>query len=234
MEKKEKIILELEQIFKENANKEFAISMKAYMRDKFDLFGIKMGDRRQLTKEIFLQVKSLPKADLIELSKELYCKEEREFHHMAVEFLEKNLKAKNLEVGDIELFEWLIITNSWWDTVDVVAPRLVRLYFETFPEERDKRINDWLGSGTKWLIRSAILFQLKSKEKTDLDFLFSIILSCCHTDEFFINKAIGWILRENSKRIPLEIEAFVEENRDKLDSLSIHEALRIILKKRSS
>ena len=88
--------------------------------------------------------------------------------------------------------------------------------------------DEWIGSGNLWLIRSAILFQLKYKEGTDLDFLFSLILRTCSSSEFFINKAIGWVLRENSRRVPNEIRNFVHVNREKLAPLSIKEGLRLI------
>ena len=138
------------------------------------------------------------------------------------------MKEKDMEVEDIVLFEWLIRQHSWWDTVDVIAPRLMGRYFLKFPNERERKVEEWLASGNKWLIRSAILFQLKYRDKVDLDFLFSIIKRACGTKEFFINKAIGWILRENSKSRPNEIKEFIEDNRDKLAPLSIKEGLRLM------
>ncbi|MBN4072427.1 DNA alkylation repair protein [Crocinitomix catalasitica] len=223
------LISRLDKTFLKHKNGEFAQQMSDYMRGKFSFYGIKMDFRREICKEFFNAAKQLGRDDLLYLSKTLYQRVEREYHHNAVEILDKFLKAQMIEKKDIKFFEWLVCTNSWWDTVDVVAPRLMRLYFDVLPEEKDKKVNEWFSSDNIWLIRSAILIHLKQKEKTDMDFLFSVILRASSTDEFFINKAIGWILRENSKRIPDEIAAFVKKNESKLHPLAIREGMRIVL-----
>ena len=61
----------------------------------------------------------------------------------------------------------------------------------------------WMESDNIWLNRISIIFQLKYKEKTDTKFLEKAILTNANTDEFFINKAIGWALREYSKQIKI-------------------------------
>lgn len=229
MNKVDVLIQEVEAIFRDYGNAEFAESMHNYVRQQFDFYGIKMTPRRIMLKSFFAQTKQLSHDDLLELAKKMYERSEREFHHTAIEVLDKQLKPKDLIESDIQFFEWLIGQHSWWDTIDVIAPRLVRDYFYAFPHQRDKIVDRWLTSGDRWLVRSAILFQLKMKEDVDFPYLFEVIKRATGTSEFFINKAIGWILREHGKRHPDRIREFIRANEEILHPLSIREGMRKLL-----
>jgi 3-methyladenine DNA glycosylase AlkD len=85
----------------------------------------------------------------------------------------KNLKNNYIKV-DIILIEKLIITNSWWDSVDVTAKFILGDYLLEFPSETGAVISRFSNSKNMWLNRSVILFQLGYKEKTNFDLLKSI------------------------------------------------------------
>jgi len=221
--------------FKNNQNKEDALKMKAYMKNKFEFFGIKSPLRKQITKPFFLQSRDLTKTELKALVKELWQQPQRELHYFAQELafykLRTTKKETRLSVNDIEFLEFLATHNSWWDSIDFIAAKLMGAYFIEFPEQRIKYINKWLASSNKWLIRCALLFQLKYKNQTDIELLYKTILQCVGTKEFFINKAIGWVLRENSKRLPEEIKAFITFHDHLLSNLSKKEGLKYLIKK---
>ena len=223
-----KEVQELLSDYRDHSDASNAAVMTAYLKDRFSHFGIKTDRRRELCKPFFESGKNWDRKKVVEVARHLYTCPQRECHHAAVELLEKRLKPNELVPADIEQFEWFIVNNSWWDTVDFVAYKLCGPWFTKFPDERRRMVDRWFKSQNFWLIRSAILFQLKYKDKTDLDFLFEIILFCQGAKEFFINKAIGWMLRENSKRIPNEIGTFVRKNEGKLAPLAVREAMRII------
>ena len=122
----------------------------------------------------------------------------------------------------------MIINKPWWDTIDFLAPKILGEYFKLFPEEIDKNIQKWISSNNIWLQRSSILFQLKYKETLNTQLLTKIILPLSNTKEFFINKSIGWILREYSKTNKDWVLDFIEKH--KLSNLSIREALKHINK----
>lgn len=218
----------LQSEFESHANPKIAAEQKAYLRNQFEFFGIKTTHRRELYKP-FLTKEFLPKkTQLSEIVKTLWQKPQREYHYFAQELA---FKYKNeLEKEDLELFEFMVLTNSWWDTVDFIAPKLIHQYFKSFPNERDFYIKKWLDSNNIWLQRSAILFQLKDKEKLDTDLLTFVIdfltSSKTSSKEFFINKAIGWILREYSKTNPKWVLDFVKNNELELSNLSKREALK--------
>ena len=219
------VIHTLQEVFEENRNPEIAAGQKAYMRNQFEFLGIKTPLRKALQKP-FLRKDSLPpKNELHKIVKTLWKKPEREYQYFAQELVQKYMTQ--LEKKDILLFEFMITHKSWWDTVDAIATKPTGAYFKTFPEERDARIAKWIASDNLWLQRTAILFQLNYKEELDTDFLSYVINALIPSDEFFINKAIGWILRQYSKTHPQWVLDFAE--RTPLSPLSQREGLRLIL-----
>ncbi len=210
--------------FKLNANNNIAIEQSAYMRHQFKFFGIKTTQRRAL-QHAFLAKDMLPtKNELTTMVKELWKQPQRECQYFAQELAFKY--TNQFEKSDIELYEYMVVNQSWCDTVDFIATKLMGAYFKKFPEQRAIYVKKWLTSGNVWLQRCAILFQLKYKEETDTTLLSDTINILLGSKEFFINKAIGWILREYSKTNPEWVIAFTEKTA--LNSLSKKEALRLM------
>ena len=181
----------IEEHLKKYENKEEARKIKAYARNKFEYFGL----RAPVMKEAFKQfVRENGVWDMNdELLKELYKREYREVQMFALYLMDQK---KEWRENDIQLLECAISTKSWWDTVDHLAIQHLGKYMKQCPEKRDEITDRWLNRGNIWLIRSLILFQNKYKKETDAEYLFRLILSIKPTNEFFINKAIGWALRE--------------------------------------
>ncbi|MBF8436360.1 DNA alkylation repair protein [Halanaerobiaceae bacterium Z-7014] len=209
------------------ANPEDAIHQKSYMRDKFEFFGIKANSRRKATREFMRKERRPDYNELDNVVKKLWKLPEREYQYFAQELVEKCLQDFDREI--IELFEYMVVNKSWWDTVDLIAKKLIGSYFIKFPEEKENYLDKWITSENIWLQRSALLFQLGYKEKTDVDLLFDIIMHLKAIDEFFIQKAIGWSLREYSKVDAKVIREFVKNN--DLSSLATREALKSIKNK---
>ena len=219
-------ILSLKKVFGDHADPVTAAGQKSYMKERFAFFGIKTPLRRKIQKP-FLEKDSLPpKEELPGIVKSLWSEEQREFQYFAQELAAKY--CRQLEEKDIGLYEYMITHKSWWDTVDFIAVRLVGNYLRYFPVRRDRLTGKWLASGDIWLQRTALLYQLKYKEDLDKVFLANTIRSLLGSEEFFINKAIGWILREYSKTDPVWVAGFVAET--PLDKLSRKEAIRLLEK----
>ena len=201
-----------------------ARAQEAYMRNRFAFHGVKTVRRRELQKE-FLKTENLPpKERLEEIVKCLWEKPEREYQYFAQELLFRY--RKELETADISLLEYMITTKSWWDTVDFLAAKLVGAYLQEYPQLRREYVEKWLKSGDLWLQRTAVLFQLKYKKETDAALLASTIRWLLGSKEFFINKAIGWALREYSKTDPMWVVEFAGNT--ELSRLSRVEGLRLI------
>ena len=210
-------------VFKEYENKENALAMKKYMKDNFEYLGLKSPIRKELQKEF---LKGLDKNSKIDknLAYKLWDKPYREYQYLAIDYLVK--KKKQFEKDDILFIKNLIITKSWWDSVDIIASHLLGEICKAYPALINEYILSWSKDENIWLRRSAILYQLKYKENLDTNILEIIIRDNKEDDEFFIRKAIGWILREYSKINKKWVSDFIKEN--KLSNLSIKEASKYL------
>lgn len=216
----------LEKEFQANANAENAAAMKKYMRGQYDYYGIKTPERKAIEKAFYQNNPLPPKAEMEPLIFEAWNKPQREWVHMGMAFIEKY--KKHWSESDVEVIEKLIISKSWWDSVDILCIRIGGTFFKKHPELIESKTKAWIDSDNIWLNRSAILFQLKYKEQTDWQRLQSYILQKSDSTEFFIQKAIGWALREYSKRFPEKVIAFIEANENQLAALSKREGLKWI------
>ena len=216
---------ELEAHFRKESNRELAVPMENYMKNNFSFLGIKTEKRRAIFKSIYEQNKAEIKSNFRTIAWELFQMKEREFHQVAIDLLVKEYK-KNFVIEDIKLIEKLIITNLWWDSVDTIAKYLLGGYLQQFPLETLKVIERFSNSKNMWLNRSAILFQLSYKEKTNFEILISECEKHKHSNEFFIQKAIGWALRDYSRFNPTGVKGYV--NSTNLKPLSSREALRLL------
>lgn len=218
-------IKELEIAFKENSSPELAIPMENYMKNHFPFYGIKTDKRRLIFKTIWQNYQDEVKQNSREIALQLFAFKEREMHYCGIEILIKNLK-KNYKLEDIQLIEKILTTNSWWDTVDTSAKYILGEYLIEFPNETTKVIQRFSDSADMWLNRSAILFQLSYKQKTNAEILFHECVKHAHSKEFFIQKSIGWALREYGRFFPNEVKEFVKKTT--LKPLSTKEALKNI------
>ena len=212
---------ELYDIFKLHQNETNRPSMESYMKNHFHFLGIKTPERRQLIKD-FIQQHGLPND--LSIIKEIWDLEERELQYVALDLLSKG--SKKAEIERIEFYEQLITEKSWWDTVDTIAGSLISLHFLRFPDLIPQYTDRWIHSENMWLQRAAILHQLKFKQQTNEERLFKHIKIVSVSKEFFIQKAIGWALREYSKINPISVRNFVTGNENILAPLSKREALK--------
>ncbi|MHA6258293.1 DNA alkylation repair protein [Sporosarcina sp. CAU 1771] len=208
--------------FESHRNELNAVPMAAYMKGNFHFLGLRSPLRKQLLKEYFSEYTPPEPKHLFENVWKLYQLPEREYHYLAIALIEK-LK-KHLTPDDLPVFLQLIETNSWWDSVDSIAPNAVGRIIKMDRENGENVMREWSQSDNMWTNRSAILHQLKFKQDTNANFLFEIINQHTHSNEFFIQKAIGWALREYAKTDPAVVLSFTEEHA--LKPLSKREALK--------
>ncbi|NCP84846.1 MAG: DNA alkylation repair protein [Bacteroidetes bacterium] len=216
------IIENIETRFEALRNEENAYFMEKYMKGKFPFYGIKTPERREVLKEM---KKLFPKEfaeEFISLSFACFEKPEREWHQFGVDCLLQN--KKKLNVTHLDDIEWLILTHSWWDTVDMLAITCVGEILQKETSFRNEYIEHWRNHNSIWLNRTTLLFQLKYKQDIDVDLLADLIEQFRDSKEFFIQKAIGWILREYSATNPDWVRNYVTKT--ELKPLSKREAIR--------
>jgi DNA alkylation repair enzyme len=204
-------------------NEEQAQKMSKYMLNKFEYIGIKTPERREIFKIFFKEYKNEEKIDW-EFVNKCWENKYREFQYIAADYL-KNMKDK-LTIDDIPKFKQLILKKSWWDTIDNLDMTIGALGLKD--SNVNKILLEWSIDENIWLRRIAIDHQLLRKEKTNTELLEKILKNNLGQTEFFINKAIGWALRDYSKTNPEWVKNFIEKNRENMAKLSIKEASKYL------
>ena len=210
-----------------NANIENAIPMKKYMRNKFEFYGIKSPERKSIYAQFKKSNGLIPQSEKKEIIRWCWEADQREYQMFAMEFLGRSSKKESEDI--INLYEYMIVTKSWWDTVDYIASNLVGIYFQKFPDKILPVTSKWMESENIWLQRTCLLFQLKYKNNLNTTLLDSFISKTKDSNEFFIQKAIGWILREYSKTNPYFVKDYIKENQ--IANLSRREGMLYIKKR---
>ena len=209
--------------FEENRNELLAESMSKYMQDKFKFLGIRGATRTEIYKKYFPDARKTKTVDW-DFVESCWNKEEREFQYVVVYYLKA--MQKFLKREDISKLKYLIVTKSWWDTVDLLAKVVGSLVIRI--EGYDQIMLEWSKDSNIWLKRVAILYQLSLKEKVDKQVLDKILVNNLGDSEFFINKAIGWALRDYSKFNPEWVREFLEKNKNDMVNLSLREASKYL------
>ena len=216
-------LLDLITDFEENRNELLAESMSKYMQDKFRFLGIRGATRTEIYKKYFPDARKTKIIDW-DFVESCWNKEEREFQYVVVYYLKA--MQKFLKREDISKLKYLIVTKSWWDTVDLLAKVIGSLVIRI--EGYDQIMLEWSKDSNIWLKRVAILYQLSLKDKVDEIILDKILVNNLGDNEFFINKAVGWALRDYSKFNPEWVREFIKKNKDNMANLSIREAIKYI------
>lgn len=216
-------LLDLITDFEENRNELLAESMSKYMQDKFRFLGVRGATRTEIYRKYFPDARKTKTIDW-DFVESCWNKEEREFQYVVVYYLKA--MQKFLKREDISRLKYLIVTKLWWDTVDLLAKVVGSLVICI--KGYDKIMQEWSKDSNIWLKRVAILYQLSLKEKVDKQVLERILVNNLGDSEFFINKAIGWALRDYSKYNPEWVREFIKKNKDNMANLSMREASKYI------
>lgn len=205
------------------AEPERADAMKAYMKGQFEYYGISSPSRKLMMAEIKKAYKPGLNAETWHLVSRLWDDPHREMQYIALEILRP--LAKKMDCSHISTLENMIMTKSWWDTVDGIAPDLVGSVFSRDKACRDRCVYRWMDDDNIWLKRSSIIFQLRYGKETDFDIMCEAILKNDLSKEFFVRKAQGWALRQYAKFEPGRVKQFVDAN-PQLSGLTKKEALK--------
>ena len=199
-----------------------AIGAQAYMKDIAPFIGIATPERRALVKKIAKGMNEPTSDELGATARKLWKLEEREFQYAANDLIDIHWKIadKNFLAEHVED---LIITKSWWDTVDGLGSVAISQLSDKYGCE--KLIDKWNKSVNIWLNRAAIQHQRGRKFETDVKLVLKYCDDHALSDEFFIVKAIGWALRDIAKINPKAVRDFLKAHPD-LGRVAVREAER--------
>lgn len=215
--------MDIFEILYEKRDNENAINMAKYMKNQFDFLGINKPELKKIEREYLKEIKNQTYIDYDFVNK-CYSDSNREFQYVAIDYLIN--KKKYLKNEDIPFIKNLIVTKSWWDTSDMIYKLMA--YMSLKNTDINQILISWSKDKNIWIRRVSIIHQLHRKEKTDTKLLEKIIVNNLGSDEFFINKAIGWALRDYSKTNKEWVSNFINKYKDKMANLSIKEASKYL------
>ena len=196
-------------------------NMERYLRNQFFFLGLKTPIRKEQSKPLIQRSKYLEMDTIRQWISELYARDYREYQYAAIELADKNIKK--FQPDDIIFLKQFVAQKSWWDSVDSLRAVFGK-YIKLHPAEKKTVFELFYRSTNMWERRTSINLQLMEKENTDTAMLTKSILLDQITDEFFIQKAIGWSLRQYGKTNPEWVVAFL--NKYQLSNLAVREAMK--------
>ena len=200
-----------------------AVAMRAYMREQFPFLGIKGTARAQLDRQVLAGLPKPAEADLRDVAVGVWALSEREFQYFGLDYLRRH--ARVCTAGFLSTAEHLIVTRSWWDTVDSLATHVVGPLVRAHPP-LVAVMDRWITDANLWRVRTALLHQLLAKQATDADRLFDYCRTQAGHPDFFVRKAIGWALRDYAKTDPAAVRAFIGRYGSGMAPLSVREATK--------
>lgn len=222
-----KAIAQIKSALKSNVDISAASRMQRYMKSSMPFYGVRAPQLKQITQQV---VKEHPFSSYqqwhdtaLTLWRQANYREER---HVAILLTEAKQYLPYQTLDTLPLYEEMIVTGAWWDYVDPIASHRIAHLLKIFPKEMKPLMRAWSKGDDIWKRRTSIICQLLFKQDTDLTLLYACIKPSLSSEEFFLQKAIGWALRQYSRYDFHEVQNYVDANRDRLSKLSIREALK--------
>ncbi|KHT65633.1 DNA alkylation repair protein [Photobacterium gaetbulicola] len=217
------MVIFMQQRMAEAGNAEEAKAMQAYMKTDQPFYGVKAPERKAIFKQAREHTKITSFIEYKRLVLWLWSGENREEQYMAMDVAEYFKAFRTLEAFPV--YEEMLTEAGHWDTVDKIASNLIGPLIKAHRELEDV-VRNWRESDNMWLRRASLLVHLKHKSETNLSLLEETILMLASENEFFIRKAIGWVLREYAKTDSDYVRSFVQRYQEQLSPLSRKEALK--------
>jgi 3-methyladenine DNA glycosylase AlkD len=203
-------------------NAERAKYERAYMKSALKFHGVDAATVRAACAE-FCKAHALDHDGLVAVVDALYATDWFDLHSAAVGVLER--KRRLLGVDDAAWLIGLVRASACWAHVDWIATKLVP---HALPAKPRALLREWARDDDFWVRRTALLAQLDVLRAGGGDFaLFAeLAVPMLGEKQFFIRKAIGWVLRDTSKKRPQLVHQFVVEHAAAMSGLTLREATR--------
>jgi 3-methyladenine DNA glycosylase AlkD len=204
---------------------ERAVQEKRYLKSELKFLGVGMPGLRKVAKA-FVRAQELDHDQLLDLTQALWKHEVHELRALAVGILE--LEVEQLSAADLPALIALLREAKTWALVDWIATKVIGPLADD-PKAR-KQIDAWARDQDFWVRRTALLCHHDAllQGQGDFDHFARMAVPMLSETEFFIRKAIGWVLRSTAKRTPQRTYAFVEKHASELSGLTFREATRAL------
>ncbi len=206
---------------------ERAVGQQRYMKSAMPFMGVRVPVMRKVARTVFDRDPPNSAEGWQSTIRALWHEAtHREERYAAIELAVHRPCSRWLTMESVPLLEELIVDGAWWDYVDRIAPAAFGHILANEPEALGATLRAWAREENIWRRRAAILCQLGKKRDMDLALLYDCIGASAGHGEFFVQKAMGWALRDYSRTDPGEVRRYVAAMGRALPRLTQREALK--------
>jgi 3-methyladenine DNA glycosylase AlkD len=206
------------------ARPERAAQEKAYLKSDLEFLGASVWEIRRVV-QAFAKGMPLTHDTLVELVEALWADPVHEQRMAAVTLLE--LHPKLLGPADLPLFERLLRESRTWALVDGLAADVVGGILAASPTDVTPVLDRWATDPDFWIRRASLLAELKPlRGGADLAPFLRRAEAMLEEKEFFIRKAIGWVLREVARKRQPEVVAWIAPRTHRASGVTMREVVR--------
>ncbi len=210
---------------KEHGDPDRAREQKRYLKSPFEFYGVRKPLLNAWAKKIKKSNPDITQEQLIQICRDLWNSNYHDQKTLAIELLKAY--PKFIDDNELSLINIMIDESKGWDLIDNIAIWLVGRMIQKEPQKHEL-IKKWSKDPNFWRRRVAIISPIKlfKKKECDLDLFLRIWEEHLYEKEFFIRKAIGWVLRELAKSEPDLVFDFLLKNKEKMSGLTLREGSR--------
>jgi 3-methyladenine DNA glycosylase AlkD len=222
---------ELEIELRAASDPERAAGAKAYLKSDLEFLGVAAQPLRAVARAFLAAHPEIDRAGLIALVRTLWKRPIYDFRAMAVALLER--RTKDLVTDDLDLVEDLLRRSHTWALVDWLCTKVAAPLVEADPKSAAAVLRRWSRDEDFWIRRSSLLAQLPALRAGggDFDLFASFAAGMVEEKEFFIRKAIGWVLRDVSRKHPELTYGFLSDHIHEVSGLTLREGAKYLPKK---
>ena len=211
----------------ENASSGRAVNEKRYLKSDLHHFGVSVPVIRKTARSFAREHEDASKVDLVGLSNELWDRDVYELRKLAVNIF--TCRTEMFEASDVPFIERMLRRSHTWALIDDLAMNVVAPILGTFNDAEAVRAR-WSRDGDFWVRRTAMLALLLGLRKgtTGWAEFASYSEAMLEEEEFFIRKAIGWVLREVSEHSPELVAEWLRPRATIASSVTMREAIKYL------
>ncbi len=217
----------IESALRREGDPERAAGAKRYLKSELEFVGLRAPQLRTVLATVVSEQPPFDRDGLLAVVAALWARPVYELRAAAVELLTRHVAL--LEPLDLAVVERLIRESRTWALVDGLAPHVAGPMLERFPALAVE-VDRWARDDDFWLRRAALLVHLLPLRRGDGDFqrFAGHADSMLEDREFCIRKAIGWVLRETSKKRPELVADWLAPRAHRAAGLTIREAVKYL------
>jgi 3-methyladenine DNA glycosylase AlkD len=222
---REEWVAQIDAELRTGAAPERAARERAYLKSQLEHYGTPVPAVRAAVKAFRRRTPDLSRSEVIGLASALWAVPVHERRLAAIELLVASLAS--LDAADIELVERFVREAGTWALVDPLAGDVAGRLVERYPE-LGAVLDRWVTDGDLWIRRSALLALLRPLRAGGGDFerFGRYADRLLDEREFFIRKAIGWVLRDTAKRRPELVYDWILPRAGRASGVTIREAVK--------